>query len=269
MNRLAKWIMRLYPAAWRARYGDEVDALLADSGSDARVVADLLQGGIRMRISMWSFSKLAPTLAIAGMLAGFGGSFLVTPTYRSVATMQITHAKINPADNPANRIANLNETIQQMETTVLSHTSLSLVVTDSRLELYSDERKTMPMEDVIQKMKRNIRIQFVSLPGRLGRQTSAFDISFTYPDASKAQQTVRALMERFDQQNQAMQAHHGGPGEVLDVLDTASLPKLPVFPDRRSFAVAGLLAGLTMATITATIRRISRQFTMSLPSPTA
>ena len=27
MNRLAKWMMRLYPAGWRRRYGDEMDAL--------------------------------------------------------------------------------------------------------------------------------------------------------------------------------------------------------------------------------------------------
>ena len=46
MNRLAGWMMRLYPARWRARYGEEMNALLADTGADARVVADLATGGL-------------------------------------------------------------------------------------------------------------------------------------------------------------------------------------------------------------------------------
>ncbi len=70
MNRLARWMMRLYPAAWRARYGDEMDALLADSGADAKTVADLLTGGIRMRFPERSrFLKLALALgALAGLV---------------------------------------------------------------------------------------------------------------------------------------------------------------------------------------------------------
>jgi MFS family permease len=38
---LARAALALYPAAWRARYGDEVRALLDDSGADLRTVASL------------------------------------------------------------------------------------------------------------------------------------------------------------------------------------------------------------------------------------
>ncbi len=38
---LARAALALYPAAWRARYGDEVRALLAESGADLRTVASL------------------------------------------------------------------------------------------------------------------------------------------------------------------------------------------------------------------------------------
>jgi len=67
MNRLAHWMMRLYPSRWRKRYGDELEALLADTGADASVVADLASGGIRMQFSTWSLAKLAVVL-------GFGSS---------------------------------------------------------------------------------------------------------------------------------------------------------------------------------------------------
>jgi hypothetical protein len=55
MKRLARWTMRLYPVRWRRRYGDEVDALVSDAGADARVVADLLKGAVRMQFAAWSF----------------------------------------------------------------------------------------------------------------------------------------------------------------------------------------------------------------------
>ena len=38
---LARSALALYPAAWRARYGDEVRALLDESGTDLRAVASL------------------------------------------------------------------------------------------------------------------------------------------------------------------------------------------------------------------------------------
>jgi hypothetical protein len=40
-GRLARAALSLYPAAWRARYGEEVHALLDDSGTDLRTVASL------------------------------------------------------------------------------------------------------------------------------------------------------------------------------------------------------------------------------------
>jgi hypothetical protein len=41
-GRLARAALVLYPAAWRARYGDEVRVLLEDSGADLRTVASLV-----------------------------------------------------------------------------------------------------------------------------------------------------------------------------------------------------------------------------------
>jgi hypothetical protein len=42
--------LRLYPAAWRARYGDEVRALLEDSGADLRTIASLAWQAMLARI---------------------------------------------------------------------------------------------------------------------------------------------------------------------------------------------------------------------------
>jgi hypothetical protein len=47
---VARGSLRLYPAAWRARYEDEVRALLEDSGADLRTIASLAWQAMRARI---------------------------------------------------------------------------------------------------------------------------------------------------------------------------------------------------------------------------
>ena len=49
MKRLARMIVILYPVAWRRRYGDELNALIEDSGSGWRVVLDLLKEAVKMQ----------------------------------------------------------------------------------------------------------------------------------------------------------------------------------------------------------------------------
>jgi hypothetical protein len=44
--RLARLALRLYPLAYRRRYGAEMEALLEDSGADPRAVVDLFRGAI-------------------------------------------------------------------------------------------------------------------------------------------------------------------------------------------------------------------------------
>jgi LPS O-antigen subunit length determinant protein (WzzB/FepE family) len=253
MNRVAKWMMRLYPAAWRARYGDEMDALLADSGADAKTIANLLAGGIRMRFSKGSFLKLAVGLGVAGMLLGLGASYLRKPQYVSHATLEMTAVHQNSTPT-------LNEIIQALQTQVMSRTTLSRIIKDPRLDLYSDERKDTPLEDVIDEMRGSVRIQYMALPGNLGRRATAFNISFSYTDKVKAQRTVNSLINAFEELNQETQLGAGNRsfGNVLEVLDAASLPAQPTFPNRPRFAWFGGLLGFLLACAITVIRSLRR-----------
>jgi hypothetical protein len=244
MNRLAKWMMRLYPAAWRARYGDEMEALLADSGADAKTVTNLLAGGIRMRFS-GSFLKLALALGVAGMLIGFGASYLRKPQYVSKATLLMTPAQLITAQDVTTQ---LSEMIQREAQQALSRATLSAIIQDPRLDLYSDERRTTPLEDVIEQMRGDIRIDSMRLPVR---GSVAFYMQFTYPDKVKAQQTVFALMNAFEEQNQKMQVgeQYRLHGYVLEVLDVASLPVTSVSPNRYQYASLGCLVGFLLAVV--------------------
>jgi len=139
--------------------------------------------------------------AFFGIVAAICVAFLLRNQYVSKATMQITPAQINDNMIQSTISNSLNERIQQMETSILSHTELSSIINDPRLNLYHEELKTQPLDDVIEAMKGNINIQFVALPGALGRRASAFDITFTYYDRFKATQTVQALMNKFEEEN--------------------------------------------------------------------
>jgi hypothetical protein len=250
MKNIARFLIRIYPASWRARYGEEFEALLEDSASGWPVIFDLLKGAIRMQLSLRTFPKLALMLSIAGLLAGLAISFVVTPRYVSEAAMAFEGS----ADG-----ANFLEYLTQCENEVLSRTSLKGVIQDPRLDLYPEERAGTPLEDVIETMRRrNIRIRLDGRgPGRL-----SFHIDFTYRDPVKAQRTVQALLVRFQDAN----LHLPAPVN-LSVLDPPSLPAKAVFPDRWTFMAMGFGAGVVAALLVAIFRR--RTPPMPLPAQAA
>jgi hypothetical protein len=75
MHRLSRALVRLYPRAWRERYGDELLGLLADRGADWRDAADLARGCARE----WARSAAAP--APGSLLAA------IVPGARSLAAL--------------------------------------------------------------------------------------------------------------------------------------------------------------------------------------
>jgi hypothetical protein len=283
MKAAAQFLIQLYPADWRARYGEEFQALLEDSAPSFSAVLDLMKGAMKMHLTVPSFPKLALLLSVAGMLAGWGISFLVTPSYISQATLLF-------AQRPGSAPADLREDIGVMQQQVLSRTSLSTVITDPRLNLYQRERSREPLEDVIETM-RNRDIQ-ITLAGT----GAAFTISFTASDPAKAHNTVQTLIREFLKANLARQRvpvyvkHQRSYDQIdrmeariavlekrlglppappepldelvpasdginLDVLDPPSLPINPVRPNRYIFASFGFGAGFIAALIVAIFRR--------------
>ena len=45
-----KWMLQLYPAAWRQRYGDEFAAVLADQRASMGLILDVLGGAVDARL---------------------------------------------------------------------------------------------------------------------------------------------------------------------------------------------------------------------------
>jgi hypothetical protein len=70
MRRIPRALIRLYPANWRDRYGDEFEALLEDGPPNVFGLFDLLKGALKMQLNVPAFPKLAVVLSIVGLLGG-------------------------------------------------------------------------------------------------------------------------------------------------------------------------------------------------------
>ena len=123
------------------------------------------------------------------------------------------------------------------------------------------ERTRRPIADVAAAMRKgDIRTEVVP-PGY-------FKIWFSYGDRFKAQAVVREFVTRFIEINvteERERTKREGPefktmadhklGENLEVLDPATLPEEPIWPDRLRIALAGLGAGLLLGIVTLWLRR--------------
>jgi hypothetical protein len=298
---VARFLIRLYPATWRARYGEEFEALLEDSSAGWPVTFDLLKGAIQMQFSVPAFPKLALMLSITGLLIGLLVSTLLTPIYVSSAEIQITLAgSAQPRDN-----RNLTEYLLQLEQELLSRTSLSAIIQDPHLDLYPAERARKPLEVVIEEMRtRDIRIRIDGPPGA-SQGRLALNIAFFYSDRVKARDTVQALLTRFNEANLNRQRAQSAAGQLdqfhrlearvallekrlgipsaapepgdqlavaykgvnFEVIDPPSLPVRPAYPKRWLIMAFGFGAGFVAALVIAIFRR--RPPPMPLPAQTA
>ena len=249
-------LIRLYPAAWRERYGDELEALMMDLPAGWRGDFNVFKGALGMRLRYQSWMKIVSTSVVAGALLGFLGSYLMQTQFRAVAVLQIAPAQIGGSPDPT-LLQRLNEQIQQLQSNVESRQSLTRLIVDKRLDLYPAERRTEPLESVVDTMRESIRVIINPRPLRNNKGAEVFTISFTYPDPGKAQTTVNALITRFIAGGTTLQAQGGLPNPLyLDVLDPPQIAKQPFSPKRSTFGIAGGLAGLILAFITLLIRRL-------------
>lgn len=221
--------------------------------------------------------RLVAATAVAGVVIAGALSFTVAPRYVSSAAISITPQAdpVRPTSVEALR-ERTEDNLSQAENIILSRTSLSRVINDPELRLYREELRRRPLDDVIEEMRHNIHIQIRSAPdGEVAPVVCT--ISFSYPDRVKAQATVRELTRRFTEVNAianrnrvAMYQGFWGDmslvantkpapppptGEVLGVLDTASLPVDSSGSNRAVFLAGGLGAGLALGLLAALAMR--------------
>jgi hypothetical protein len=126
--------------------------------------------------------------------------------------------------------------------------------------LYPDEVQSKPLEDVVETMRRNIRLATVS-PG------ANFQVSFAYQDRSKAQAATNMLISKIMEANSKAHSARaaellksGSPvpvsqGHTFEVTEAASLPQRSVNPYIAKGIMGGLAAGFLLSSIIIGVRR--------------
>jgi hypothetical protein len=240
-----RFAARLYPAAWRARYGEEFEALLEDTGPVGRDVWDVMEGALKMQMVTWSSWKLVPALGVAGAIAMGVASLMIQTEYVSSGVMRVTPQRIPEGKSLDLAMA---QRVEGLRTKALSRRSLVKIVAEENL--YPREREKTTVEDVVDQMRRDV--QFKLFPTR-GGYSGAFELSFRYPDPYKAQRVTRKLITQMIEANilemieaNKLAADEGALSTQAEVLDPASLPGQAIFPNRPFMIVVGLTAGLLL-----------------------
>lgn len=149
---------------------------------------------ILRRHKAWICAPVFAALVLSVVVA-----FLWPDTYVSQATIRVVPQQVPESYVPSNVNVQLSNRINAMYQSISSRASLTSLITLHNL--YQKERQRQPMEDVIEKMKKDIDLGPVrSAQGARG-EISAFTLSFKYQNRLVAQKVCAELVSKFMTEN--------------------------------------------------------------------
>jgi capsular polysaccharide biosynthesis protein len=218
MRRALNALILLYPKAWRERYQKEFCALLDDVPPTWRTLFDVFGGAMKMQMESWTPLKIIAAFTAIGMVGAAAYSWTIPDRYASTEVIKFDRR----FDGEMRRRV---LSIQQM---ALSRASLARIMYDEGL--YPGERSRVPLEEVVEQMRRDINIQ--SIQSVRGSNEVAFSVSFKGTDPERVREVTRKLAAMFVD------------AKVGTVLDPANLPTNAGEPRRSRHMVMGLLIGV-------------------------
>jgi len=138
----------------------------------------------------------------AGLVISVVVAFLWPDTYVSEAIIRFTPPKVPEKYVSTNVNTQADQRINAMAQTILSRTNLEDTI--NALGLYPSKRNRVPIEDIIEDMRKDIKIVEVT-PLRTQEsafiRSTAFRIQFAYQDRFLAQKVVQKIVRDFLDQN--------------------------------------------------------------------
>ncbi len=211
MKRLALLIARLYPYAWRKRYGAEFDALIEDSKPSPMWLLDTLKGAFAAQIKV-NGMRLA-TFGIVGAALAGAFAFTMKDSFRGTAVLKAT---------------NLNPVTAFEVQTSFSRNALWEII--EKNNLYENDRGRIPNEEIIHKLRLGIRISRQARS--FGDIPLAIIVNVDASDRTKAKAAAEDLAKLL----------LNGERSLIEV----SSPAVPLSPNRTWITLAGIAAGLLL-----------------------
>jgi succinoglycan biosynthesis transport protein ExoP len=136
------------------------------------------------------------------MVASVVGVYLWPDSYVSAAVIKITPQQIPESMVQSSINQQMYDRINSMEQTILSRSVLTTII--NTYNLYPSERLRLPIEDVIDEMRKKIAVAPVKTSSNDTGSTRiipAFSVQFSYEDRHMAQRVVQDLVGRFIDEN--------------------------------------------------------------------
>ncbi|MFM9853400.1 MAG: GumC family protein [Sphingomonadaceae bacterium] len=189
--------------------------------------ADEGKGGpsflVHLPTILWQRKWLFIIPAIILSIAGVAAAYLLPTTYRSTAILLVESPQlpVEIAGLPATDV--IDQRVAKVRQQVLSRPDLIEMI--QRLDLYSKERATDPLSEVITKLRSDVSFEPVSAELQRrgnGRSTTiAFSMSFDYSEASKAQAVAQDIVDKILQSDSTKNAEQAA-NTVLFLTDQAN-----------------------------------------------
>lgn len=200
MRRLYSWLLRLYPRAVRQEFSEEMLAVFDQAAQEARPGGALAYAVFCMRETaglLWNLGRPRITEELRmsrrrWMLAGGGTGLIATlvwalvwmwTPYTSSALIVTMPAQIPARYAPAGEI-NFESSLRGIVQAVTSRGALTNLINTH--DLYPNERKRMPMEDVVERLRADLKLE--------PSGNSRLDVRFSYTDNLKAQKVTQAVV---------------------------------------------------------------------------
>ncbi|MDA8160965.1 MAG: Wzz/FepE/Etk N-terminal domain-containing protein [Desulfobacteraceae bacterium] len=139
--------------------------------------------------------KIVLSFVLAALFVGLGLYLVMPKVYESTAMLMYEEAKINPVNKLSPEAqAKTQEMVATLTQQVESRTSLEAII--KQFDLYQKMRQQLPMEDVIDQMRKGA-IKIIQSSG----QGAVFKVSFDGAEPKKVMQVTNALAARFVEEN--------------------------------------------------------------------
>jgi polysaccharide chain length determinant protein (PEP-CTERM system associated) len=136
-------------------------------------------------------------------VCGFGAllvSRFLPNLYQSDTMIQVVPQRVPKEYVQPTVTTEVDDRLKAIEQQVMSRTRLEQTILE--LDLYPDQRRSRPMEDIVGTMRSKIAIELVrGLPRRGERPVDAFKVAFTYHDAQIATRVTERLAAWFIDEN--------------------------------------------------------------------
>lgn len=138
--------------------------------------------GFDFILDIWQRRKWLALVVFAAMFSGIASLALSLPNlYRATATAMVERQQVSEAFVRPTVTSELETRIQAIHTQVMSRARLSEVIT--RLGLYPELRGQVPIDAIVERMRRDVDFSLTSIDQTSGRSaTIAFALSYTGRD---------------------------------------------------------------------------------------